>query len=362
MKFKKSELLTVILFCGFILIMALLYLLLPKKEFSENEKRFLPDFPELAWDAVAEGEWGEDIETYLAEHMPGRDFFVGLNAYFDLVTGRQASKDIWLKDSKLIEAPIERSESSIKANISAINNFSENIGQNIDLAIVPSAGWSMGLKEYLDLEIIEEIYSLTCENIDTISLTDIFADSPELYYSTDHHWTSEGAYLAYCRYMGHVGRDFTPASNFTIEIAPGFHGSTFSRSALWLTPSENIELWHGNVHITAENLETETINDGPFYYKRLEEADKYTVFLDGNHSIVRVHNPDKEGKLLVIRDSYSNCLGAFLAESYGEVVLVDPRYYKLPISELALTEEFDDILICYSIGNFMTDANICMIR
>ena len=101
---------------------------------------------------------------------------------------------------------------------------------------------------------------------------------------------------------------------------------------------------------------------GVFYWERLEEADKYTVFLDGNHSLVRIHNPAAEGKLLVIRDSFSNCLGCFLAESYGEVVLVDLRYYKQPVSELADLEQFDSILVCYSIGNFLTDANILWLR
>ena len=94
----------------------------------------------------------------------------------------------------------------------------------------------------------------------------------------------------------------------------------------------------------------------------LHSANGYTVFLDGNHSLVRIHNPEAEGKLLVIRDSYSNSLGCFLAESYSEVVLVDLRYYKQPVSALAAQEGFDDILICYSIGNFLTDNNLIFLR
>ena len=63
----------------------------------------------------------------------------------------------------------------------------------------------------------------------------------------------------------------------------------------------------------------------------------------------------------MVRDSYANCLGPFLAESYGEVVLVELRYYASPVSELA-AEGFDDILILYSIGNFLTDTNIPRLR
>lgn len=77
---------------------------------------------------------------------------------------------------------------------------------------------------------------------------------------------------------------------------------------------------------------------------------------------MRIHNPEKEGKLLVIRDSYSNCLGGFLAESYGEVVLVDLRYYRQTVSELARQENFDDILVCYCCANFLTDTNLILLR
>ena len=125
-----------------------------------------------------------------------------------------------------------------------------------------------------------------------------------------------------------------------------------------------LELWHGPSALTVTNGETETVHEGVFYRERLQESDKYTVFLDGNHSIVRIDNPERKGsgKLLVIRDSYANSLGCFLAESYETVVLVDLRYYKKAVSELYAQEEFTDILICYCIGNFMTDTNLVWLR
>ena len=166
----------------------------------------------------------------------------------------------------------------------------------------------------------------------------------------------------YAAFAEAAGREARVAKDFTVTVAEGFRGSTYSRSALWLTPAETIELWQGSEGLTVTNGETEDVHQGIFYRERLKEADKYTVFLDGNHSIVRVKNPGKQGKLLVIRDSYSNCLGGFLAESYGEVVLVDLRYYRQAISELADQEQFDDILVCYSCANFLTDTNLMLLR
>ena len=360
MQNKKSDFLTVVLFCGFLAMMLLMYLLLPKKDYSEAEKRYLAETPDLNWADVASGDWGNDAETYMADHIPGRDFFVGLNAYFDLWTGRQVGKDIWLKDGRLVEAPVQLNESAIARNMKAINAFGETVGQQVDLMIVPSAGWAMGLAEYQDAAIIDNIYASA--DVNTVDVRPVFEGMPSLYFRTDHHWNSEGAHNAYAAYMTELGSNFKTADAFTKDNYGSFQGSTYSRSALWLTPGEELELWQSETPLTVTNAESEGEHTGVYYWERLEEADKYTVFLDGNHSLVRVTNPEAEVKLLVIRDSYSNSLGCFLAESYGEVVLVDLRYYKQPVYALTAQEGFDDILICYSIGNFLTDTNLIFLR
>ena len=101
-----------------------------------------------------------------------------------------------------------------------------------------------------------------------------------------------------------------------------------------------------------------------FFPARLEEADMYTVFLDGNQAMVRIRNEANtgKGKLLVIRDSYANCIGPMLAESYEEVIMMDLRYYKLSISALCRSEGISNVLIMYSLSNFMTDSNFPFLR
>lgn len=375
MKARKDEILTCILFCGFLAVMLICYLVLPKRTFSESEKRYLEETPVVTWERLASGQLGEDIEAYMADHIPARDFFVGLNAGYDLVSGRQSTKDVLLlKGNRLVEAPVSRNPAAVQKNMSTFNSFAETVGQQVNLILVPSAGWaaeSQGIAapglfsktEYLDDQLISEIYTLAQGNLNPIDLTKVMARE-DYYYRTDHHWTSEGAYEAYAAYMQAIGREYRNRDSFTTETVEGFHGSTYSRSCLWSVPAENLELWHGSEDLLVTNGESDQTHKGVFYRERLEEADKYTVYLDGNHSLVRIENPDNQGKgkLLVIRDSYANCLGTFLAESYETVILVDLRYYKNPISELCAQEHFDDILICYSIGNFMTDTNIIWLQ
>jgi hypothetical protein len=363
MKPKKSDFVTIALFCGFLFAMTVLYLILPKTEFSQLEKRYLATAPRADWKDIASGDWGEDAESYLADHIPGRDFFVGLNAYFDLYTGRQSGKEIRVFGDRLVEAPLDMDTGAFAAKMNILNGFADTVGQTVNLAIVPSAGWALKGQSggYFDDGFIRGIYAMAGENLQPVDLLPVFENRPELYYRTDHHWTGEGAFEAYQALMQEFDREFREKADFSIESVEDFQGSTYSRSALWLTPGEPIELWLGSENLTVTNAETEGTHKGVFYRERLEEADKYTVYLDGNHSLVRIVNPEKTGKILVVRDSYANCLGPFLAESYGEVVLVDLRYYANPVSELA-AEGFDDILILYSIGNFLTDTNIPRLR
>ena len=358
---KLHEKVTIVLFCGFLFLMGILYWILPQTDFSVAEKRYLQKAPVAGWKNISSGQWGEDAESWMADHIPGRDFFVGLNAYFELVTGRQDTKDIRLRQGRLLEAPAVVNEAAVERNLKAIHGFSETIGRPVNLMIVPSAGWAAGEQGYQDDIIISDIYA-GADGVEAVDVRDVFRGRPELYYATDHHWTSAGAHAGYRAYMAYLNREYRSADDFTVETVSGFQGSTYSRSALWLTPGEPLELWQGSEDITVTNAESKEVHSGVFYRERLDEADKYTVFLDGNHSLVRIQNPNAHGKLLVIRDSYSNALGCFLAESYGEVVLVDLRYYREQVSKLVLEEEFDHVLVCYSIGNFLTDTNIVWLR
>ena len=372
MKKKLTDILTCALFCGFLGAMLLLFLVLPKSDFSEREKRNLAEAPTAEMDAVLSGDYGNQVENYIADHIPGREFFVGVANYYDLLSGRQGTKDVLLAEGdRLVEKPNAPNETAAQKNMRYINQFSQIIGQPVDLMILPSAGFAVRDEilgahlPYRDDEIIRDIYSMAEQGVQTVDMVAVVenaADPGALYYRTDHHWTALGAYSAYSAYMELVGREYPGAEEFTVERHGGFYGSTHSKSGLWLIPSEDVELWDSGkaftvtTHQNSADIEG-TAHEGVFYRENLEALDKYTVYLGGNQPLVRIHNPEGEGKILVIRDSYANCLGTFLANSYAQVVLVDLRYYRAPISQLLAQEGFDNVLVCYSLYNFLTDSN-----
>lgn len=370
---KFTDILTCVLFCGFLGLMLVLFLVTPHQETSELEKKALQDPPELEQEAVLSGQYGKEAEDYIAEQLPGRSFFVGVNAYYDLWSGRQGTKDILLAEGgRLVEKPNTFDKSAIAQKMGIINAFSQTVSQPVDLMIVPSSGYMVrreicGVHDaFTDDAILAHAYSQAGENVRPVDLLTAFAaeEPGKLYYRTDHHWTSLGAYKAYAAYMEGLGKAYPAQNVFAVEGHSGFYGTTYSRSGLWLTEPDMVELWDGGkaltVTIQKNRQDPGTTHDGLFYREHLEAMDMYPVYLDGIHPIVRVQNPQGQGKILVIRDSYASCLGTFLANSYAEVVLVDLRYLHdrdYPISKMVAEEGFDQILVCYSLNNFLTDSN-----
>ena len=369
MKTKLKDLVLIVLFLGFLCGMLAAYLFLPKQYFSEKEKKYLAKLPAVTAENWFSGEFATAAEDFLAQHIPGRDLFVGMASYYDLLSGRQGVKEIYLaQGERLVESPAIWNDARVQLNLQRIQSFAEKNQHTVDLMLIPSAGYALrgqllhAGNAFQDGQIIQKIYTMAGQNITPRDVTEVM-DSGELYYRTDHHWTSQGAYQAYAAYMQMLGRYVKPESDFEKQIVENFYGTTYSRSGLWLIPPESLELWQSSTALMVQT-DDPVSHLGVFYPERLQELDKYTVFLDGNQSLVRIDNPEKQGsgKLLVIRDSYANCLGGFLAESYETVVMVDLRYYKKPVSELLTQEDFTDVLVCYSIKNFMTDKNLAFLN
>ena len=370
MKTTRSDKWICLLFALFLALMPLLFLLLPKQELSAREKRYLAPAPVFGWEELISGRFAEEAEAYAADHLPGRDYLVGLDALCELVSGRQTTRSVYLcRDGRLCEAPVDFDRERLTRNMAVLRTFAEASPVPVDLMLVPSAGYWMGdvlpalADPYPDDAILDAAYAAAGGALVPVDFRPVFAasgDPAALYYRTDHHWTAEGAYRAAAHYLESLGREALPPERYTVTETPDFRGTAWSRAALWFLPGEELALWDSGGDFTVENREDPGEHAGLFYPEHLTEEDKYPVYLDGNHSLVRVCNrdPAAQGRLLVIRDSFASCFGCFLADAFEEIVLVDLRYYRSPVSELLAEEAFDRVLVLYNVGNFMTDSNL----
>ncbi len=369
---KKTILnfLFMLIFLAMIFSVPVLFFLQPKQTFSEPEKRYLASPPAFSLRGIVSGSCMDELSDYISDHFPFRNMLVGVNAYYDLLSGRQGTKEYFLAmDGRLFAQPVKMDTAVIDRNLAIVNDFCDALsacGKDIpvSLMLVPSSG-SVLLEDgrYRDAEIADYVYrNVRAQAVELYANFCASRAPEELFYRTDHHWTSAGAYEAARLYAERNGRMMPAADRYRIERCEGFYGSAYSGSGLWLTPPDTLELWHSDTQVRVSD-ESGRISSSVFYPERLKEADKYTVFLDGNHSLVTIENLSGSGagqthNLLVIRDSFSNSLGCFLSDCYDRVVLADLRYYKLPLTELIAEQEIDEVLIEYSVENFMTDSNL----
>lgn len=364
-------------FCAFIFVIFILYIVLPKNSYSAEEKRNLSSMPEATVNTILNGEFEQDFETFLSDQMPLRTFFVGTNAYCNLYSGQNGSNGIYSgSDGYLFTKPVEYNE-LLDKNISYIAEFAKKTEIPTYMCIVPTSGYIMQDKlpknhyEYRDNELIntaKAVLRKSDSNIKFIDLMPSFSEksnSQQLFYKTDHHWTSNGAYTAYGTIADSMGLNATPKSEFTVTGYDSFYGTSYAKSALWLTKPDTIELWKNKNHtdstisVYIKDGQKEITSNSMFFDENLSTSDKYTAFLDGNHGYVKITNNDNKSakKLLIVRDSYAHSLAPFLADNYSEITLIDLRYYKSPVSSLIKDQSIDETLILYGLDTITTDTN-----
>ena len=365
----------VLLFIGIIVVMQAAFWLLPRRSFSENEKRVLSEAPQIDAAGIADGSVFRSIESYLSDHFPGRELGVGANAYLENAEGRGATEDIVRgTDDWLFTAPVSDDRETLWDNMQAITTFAEKQSVPVSMMAVPSAGAVVSDKlpalhlPYPDADLLEEARRIAGNTLHWVDLYTDFcsAEQPErLYYRTDHHWTTEGAYRAYCLMMEALGQSSVPRDDFTVEQITDFYGTSYSKSGLWLTEPDTLELWTGSdiqavTTVYDANRADPVTREGMFFREYLEDADKYPVFLSGNHARVHIEtNADSGKRLLVIKDSYAHALAPFLAEEYSTINLIDLRYFKQQTISSWLEENpADEILLVYGLSSLVEDKNL----
>lgn len=362
-------------FCLFLGIFALLFIFLPKSYFSGVERSVLAAEPTLSPKTLFDGSFEEKAETYVSDHFPLRSGWIGLNSYYNLVSGRTLINGVYVgRDNYIIEEPTEVDSTSLDANLQAVRTFLKERQYPASFIAVPSAGYILDDKlpavhlPYHDLEILTHAKMQLEDTADWIEISpDLTAEAAveQVYYRTDHHWTTLGAYIAYLRWAQVNNKVPLPPDQFRISYYGGFRGSTYAKVLLWNTPADMIALWQRDGHYSVEMSdagETAEVTDSFYDMEALTSYDPYMVFFGGNHGLVHITNADTdaEGTLLLVKDSFANSFIPFIAPHYKEIFVVDPRYYK-DLRTLCDTNTIDAALFVYSTHNLVADQDLGLI-
>ena len=381
LKSGKLRFAPAVLFVAFIFGLAIWFVVNPKADYSSSEKRYLQQFPETSVDTVLSGEFSEKFETYFADHFPQRNMWVGLNSYYNLGIGLNGRNGVYNSaDGYLINVPVDK-ENYVRKNIRVLAEFKEKIGDvPMTVMLAPSTGYIAADKLPLihdsyndDIYFAETAKTLGESGVNFVDLRETFkqkyAEGVQLYYRTDHHWTTDGAYEGYVKLCEKLGVQPADKDSFAKTAYGGFYGTTYSTSGYWLTKPDSITVYD-NQENTDKNITVKISEDGKdnhygsmFFYNHIGEDDKYPVFLDGNHALTEIQNKNaKNGTIVVIKDSFSHSLAPFLAENYSKVVLVDLRYYKQSVSDLIKKENPEQVVALYGIDNLATDTDIVWLQ
>ncbi len=368
-----------LLFCvGSLFVLTALFFV-PDKSFSKTEKRVLALFPKVTFSSVADGSFSEDVEKYIQDQIPFRNFFVGFGAYTQLFLGQNGTDGVYkCDDGYLINTPIKYNERNLSGNLQKLNGFVKDFDGEKYILAVPQTGYIMDEKlpsrhgEYADGEIFSAVKRQTDESFGFVDITEAFKENKnavQLYYKTDHHWTMNGAFIAMNEFLKTAGRATVDKTAFTVEKHGGFFGTTHSSSALWLNPSDTLEIWHCNgadVSVTVRDIgkDTEITSNSVYFKEHLNEYDMYPVYLGGNHSFTHIVNENApDGVLLLLKDSFGNSLASLLSSSYREIIMVDLRYYRTEaVSELIEEYGVDTVLVNYGLDNLVNDTNFIWLR
>lgn len=359
---KLSQRITAAVFCVFLAGFGVLHIILPDKTFSPVENRTLAQAPKFSWDALLDGSFTSGVETYLEDQFPLRDGWMGLKNRYEFLLGKREFHGVYLCGDTLIHKieDVSRAEQ----NIGYLRSLTELTDIPVYVGLIPTAAeiWKdrlpAGAENFDQAAYLERVR----ESVPGAVWVDIAgrlrenADQP-VFYRTDHHWTSEGAWCGYAALMDAMGLECQPLGAPEV-VSESFCGTLYSTSGVhWLKP-DVIERYVSGEGATVEDVFKEEVH-GLYVDGFLQEKDQYASFLGGNAPLYIVRNPAaKSGeKLLVVRDSYSDSLAPFLSGEFAEVHLLDLRYNRTSAAQYAEENGIDRIFVCYSVENFVKDLD-----
>lgn len=377
---KARNLSICIVFIAVIFSLSIATVLKKEKKFSSSENRVLQTKPKFTIDALFDGSYTKAYEDYITDQFVMRDQWITFKVYAELALQKKDINGVYFgEDGYLIQQHLASGidEKLVAKNKQALKEFVEAYKEkyNVKVMLVPTASNVLSDKlpkfagEYDQDQFIDEMKQLLGADsfVDVREALNSHKDE-YIYYKTDHHWTSLGAFYAYEEWAKAAGVAPFTSEDFTInEVATDFLGTTYSKVNIPVKP-DSIHLYQFKDskdfntildHYPGMEVEDEKyLMEDVYNLEQLNGKDKYTVFLDGNHEIEQITSNVKNGKtLLVIKDSYAHTIVPVIAGHYEKVIMIDYRYFLGSTKELMESTGVTDVLVLYNTMNFVEDKN-----
>lgn len=398
-KVTLSQRITVYLISALIVGLTAAFFLLPHRDFSDNENRRLASLPEFSFKTLQSGRLTGGLKDYASDHFPFRDEFLGMMSGALRSSGRKEIGGVYLaKDGALINAYAE--PRYVEKDITQWTRLAQNVEHaKVYLMLVPTAvsveseklpdgapdATAQALYEKdktavypaaVQQRTIDEIYAAMPREVNCVDVASVLkadaawtkeagaegAAARRIYYRTDHHWTTYGAYLGYRAFCESAGLSAEPLPGFQTEtVTAEFRGTIWSKLCDPHFAGEEIVIRRSpGWKLTVRYEDTKTESDSPYNLEYADKKDKYSLFLDNQHTLITITNDAvEEGAIAVVKDSYANCFVPYLLDHYHTVYVFDTRYYRGgPSAFINEHPEITELLILYNMGTLDNDTGI----
>ncbi len=364
---NKINIITIVSCILVVVLLSVMFLVLPDKEFSQKENRSLTTVPTLNTSQLFSGEYTTNLARYISDQFPLRDGFVGLKAYSELLLGKRENNGVIYAVGDILIDRDTIMQNRLSDNLQAVKDFEIATNANVCVAVLPRA--VDVFSEYLpstyptqnDCKLWQNYYKIAEEKgLVAPNLYDELCAGNN-YYRTDHHYNVYGAYQTYKLLGKTLGYKPKELSFFKQEVVSrDFCGTSMRTSGFYLAKKDSITLLRYETD-TGYSIVADEKNIQMYDKSRLKTTDQYSVFLGGNHARVDISSNAGKEKLLVIRDSFADSLAPFLALHY-DLVMLDLRYFSGNVQQLVAQENIQQVLILQSMAEFASAKNISYLR
>lgn len=343
----------------------IIILVKPQRSMSENENRVLSEVPKFSMKTFMNGDFQDQIEVALSDQFPGRDAWMMVGSGIKLLEGKKSIGDAYVgKDNYFFEKVTDDDidEDNYVFNLSKVEQLAKAFPDvNFKAMLVPSSGIILKdkLPSHAKIYSAEKMYDTAFDILSSVIVIDPTralknaSQDKQIYYRTDHHWTTAGAYVGYKSLMGDKGQ----FGDYNVTVATkDFLGTLYSRVLSPWYKRDTVELPVISDSVTVKINDRDAVM---YNTSCLSEKDKYKVFFGGNFGKIEIGGIGK-GTLLVIKDSFANSLVPFLTDDYEKIIMIDLRYINPNerVADLIVNEKVDEALVIYEMNNFATDRNL----
>lgn len=370
---KVQEKLVGIIFILTLFLFLIINVIVPDREKSVQENRMLATKPKFRLSSLISGDYDEKFEAYMDDQFVGRDMWRKLKVTVDRIGGSRLENGVYIgTNGQLLEQIEVADENHLAANIKAIKSFSESQSKiPVRMMLVPDAAnvLNHSLPSLAKPEDQTQMFSMVRKDLgDSVEWIDVSTElnkhkTEKIYYKTDHHWTTLGAFYAFQAAAPSLGIEGDLSGKYvSYAVSDSFNGMLASKSGVNLGEKEQIDIYVPTEEDT--DLIVDYVDEGKrstslYDSSKLKEKDQYTVFLGGNSSLLDIRTVSTSTKrLLLVKDSFANSFIPFLTPYYREIVVADPRYYSGTINDLMDSYRISEVLFLYSGNTFFKDNNI----